>query len=98
MPAVAGVLKSVDYEGIPIVSTGASWRPNFQPIRDILGHWDVAELPSLGRRLAYVGNIWTLEQKRTIQKVNVSTAAISVLLSVVTAYWFVRMRKKFRHK
>lgn len=50
------------------------------------------------KRATSVHNYWSRERKIVLQQIGVSTAAVAVVLSAITAYWFVRMRKRFRHK
>lgn len=50
------------------------------------------------RRWTQIGNIWTVRQKVTLQELCVALAVFSVVLTILTAYWFCRMRKRFRHK
>lgn len=43
-------------------------------------------------------NYFTPAQKHLVQRVGVTTAAVSVLASILTTFWFCRMRKRLRHR
>ncbi|KAF2102900.1 hypothetical protein NA57DRAFT_71884 [Rhizodiscina lignyota] len=48
-------------------------------------------------RYVHIANYWAPWEKKVLQVVAVATAAISVVMAVVTSYWFLRMSKRLRH-